>query len=296
MRRVPFAFACLTLLAPLRGAGESADFLLPGHPASLEILDRYEQPLSTKEKSGLPAFLPLQVVKEKALLGDGITSVKEVRFEGYPYYLLRSDGADPAGVHRIRGGRVLDGVEKAAGADLRCATGAKPGGTPRAVKKGQPLQPVFSQGAHTYVKILGPKVEFAWCPAGGPFLEKKIPDSRDPVPGNAGTASGNGLDPDLEAVLRARMESANKAYAAYTGAFNRLTGESRAMPRWECALLEDGMRCNLADAPESGGLDQSNAVLAEELRKSLGGRPFEVTLAKRELKVTPRREKDSRGP
>jgi hypothetical protein len=301
MPRYPFAFACLALLARLSGAGETADFLVLENPASLEILDRYEQPLASDEKKGLPPFAPFRIVAEQTLLGDGITQVKEVRFDGHPYYLLRSDGAgDPPGVRRYRGGRVLDGREAAAGADLPCTQGAKPGSRPRKLRKGQALQPIFAHGGHAYVKVPGEKAGYAWCPLGGPFVAKANPEReaaerKAEGKGKAATTSGNGLDPGLRSLLGARMESANRTYATYTGAFNKLTGETRQPPRWECAFSPEGMDCDLAGDLRPEELAKSTAVLAEDLRTRLAGRPFAVTLAEREIKVSIRPETPGKG-
>lgn len=297
MPRYPFAFLGLALLARLCGAGEQADFLIPENPAALEILNRYEQPLAPGEKGGLPRFAPLRSVEEKALLGDGITSAWEVRFEGHPYYLLRGDGAgDPPGVRRYRGCRVLDAREASAGTDIRCSQGAKPGGGPRLLRKGQTVQPVFAHGGQAYVKIPGAKTEYAWCPAGGPFVPKEMAGREAAGRGQAATATGKALDSGLQALLGARMASANAAYASYTGAFNKLTGESRQPPRWDCAFSPEGMDCALAGDLPPGNLEKSTAVLAEDLRTGLAGRAFAVTLADGALKVSPRPERNPRGP
>lgn len=302
----------MALLARLCGAGETADFLLLEDPASLEILNRYEQPLGPGERKGLPSFAPFRIVAEQAVLGDGITQVKELRFEGRPYYLLRAAGAgDPPGVRRYRGSRVLDGREAAAGADLACTQGAKPGVRPRPLRKGQAVRPVFAQGNHAYVQLPGAGAEYAWCPSGGPFVgkdaaERKAAEPEAPGQGKGPAARGNVLDPGLRVLLGARMDSANAAYAAYTGAFNRLTGESRRPPRWECAFSQDGMDCALEGGLRPDDLAKSTAVLAEDLRSRLAGRPFAVTLAEGGLQVSPRQEasgagrshaeKGSRGP
>jgi hypothetical protein len=97
------------------------------------------------------------------------------------------------------------------------------------------------------------------------------------------------------------MESANESYAAFTGAFNRLTGESRQPPRWECSISPDGMDCRLMGDLRTEDLAKSTAVLVEDLRASLAGRPVSVSLANGELKVSPRTGsshagKESRAP
>jgi hypothetical protein len=280
----------LLLLLPFYGAGERADFLILEAPASLEILSRYEQTLTPSEKKAIPPFAPLKVVGEKTVLGDGVTPAMEVDFAGNAYYLPRNGWAEkPPATYRHRGCQVEDGQEKQAGAALPCSRGSAPGGKSVTLRAGDALQPVFTCGTHSYVRYVkkaGLKAEYLWCPAKGPYTAKA----------KATATADTGLSPDMQSLLGSRMEAANAAYAELIQAFNRLHGEARKPPRWDCTFSRDGMRCRLDGGLGTDDLDRSTAVLVQELRNSLTGKPFDVALEKGGIDISPRAEKGARRP
>lgn len=277
----------LLLLLPSSGAGESVDFLILEDPASLEILSRFEQALTSVEKRKILPLAPLEIVAEKAVLGDGITPAMEVDYEGQAYYLPRGGWAEkPPAMRRHRGCRVEDGEAKRAGADIRCTRGAGPGGRSAILRAGDGLQALFTCGTQTYVKKTGIKAEYLWCPAGGPFVAQE----KGPAP------TDTGLSPDMRSLLGSRLQSANATYAGYTRAFNELSGESRKPPQWHCTFSRGGMRCRLEGDLRPEDLEKSTAVLVNELRNSLTGKPFDVTLEKTGIDVTPRTGNSNRRP
>lgn len=275
------------LSLPACGAGKSIDFLVLEDPASLEIMSRYEQPLTSMEKRRILPLAPLKIIEEKMVLGDGITSAMEVEYEGHAYYLPRGGWAEkPPAMRRHRGCQSQDGEEKLAGADIPCSRGAASGGRSATLRAGDALQAVFTCGTQSYVKRMGAKAEYLWCPAGGPFVAKE----KSPA------ISETGLSPAMQSLLGSRLESANATYADYTRAFNQLTGDSRKPPRWDCSFSPGGMRCRLEGGLRSEDLEKSTAVLIRELRNSLTGKPFDVTFEKGEIDVSPRAERSPRRP
>lgn len=277
----------LILLLPTSGAGEIVDFLILEDPASLEILSRYEQALTSAEKRKILPLSPLKVVAEKAVLGDGITPVMEVDYGGHAYYLIRRGSTDkPPAMRRHRGCRVEDGEEKRAGADIRCTRGAAPGGGSVTLRAGDAVQAVFTCGTQSYLKKTGAKAEYLWCPAGGPFEAR----------GKGQAISETGLSPDMQSLLDSRLQSANATYASYTRAFNQLTGESRKPPYWDCSFSRSGMHCRLEGGLRTEDLEKSTAVLVNELRNSLTGKPFDVTFGKSGIDVSPQAGKNPPRP
>lgn len=269
----------LFLLLPSTGAGESVDFLILEDPASLEILSRYEQTLTSVEKKEILPLAPLKIVEEKTVLGDGITPAMKVNYEGHAYYLLRGGWAEsPPAMRLYRGGQSHEGEEKLAGADIHCTRGAGPGGRSATIRAGDALQAVFTYGTQTYVKKTGAKAEYLWCPASGPFVAKE----KSPA------ISETGLGAGMQSLLGSRLESANATYASYTRAFNKLTGDSRKPPHWGCSFSQGGMHCRLEGGLRSDDLEKSTAVLVHELRNSLTGKPFDVTFEKGGIDVSPR--------
>lgn len=280
----------LFLLLPLYGAGAGVDFLILEDPASLEIMSRYEQPLTSMEKKKILPLAPLKIVEEKTLLGDGITPAMEVEYEGHAYYLPRGGWDEkPPAIRRYRGCQSQDGEEKLAGADIHCTRGAASGGRSATIPAGDALQAVFTCGTQSYVKYVkktGAKAEYLWCPAGGPFAAKE----KGPA------ISETGLSPGMQSLLGSRLESANATYASYTQAFNQLTGDSRKPPHWDCSFSRGGMHCRLEGGLRSGDLEKSTAVLVRELRNSLTGKPFDVSFEKGEIDVSPQAGKSPRRP
>lgn len=287
MSRKCSVFSGLILLLHTSGAGESVDFLILENPASVEILNRYEQALTSVEKRKILPLAPLKIAAEKAVLGDGITPVMEVDYEGHAYYLIRRGWTEkPPAMHRHRGCRSEDGAEKLAGAEIGCTRGAAPGGRSATLRAGEAVQAVFTCGTQTYLKKTGVKPEYLWCPAGGPFASK----DKDP------SITETGLGPDMQSLLGSRLESTNATYASYTQAFNRLTGESRKPPRWECSFSKGGMRCTMEGGLRPEDLQKSTAMLVNDLRNGLTGKPFDVTMGKSGIEVAPRAGKNTPRP
>lgn len=277
----------LLLSLPACGAGKSVDFLVLEDPASLEIMSRYEQPLTSMEKKKILPLAPLKIVEEKTVLGDGITPAMEVNYEGTAYYLPSGGWAGkPPAVRRHRGCQSQDGEEKLAGADIHCTRGAAPGGRSATLRAGDAVQAVFTCGTQSYVKKTGVKAEYLWCPASGPFVAKEK--------GHA--ISETGLSPGMQSLLGSRMESTNATYARYTQAFNQLTGDSRKPPHWDCTFSRGGMHCRLEGGLRSDDLGKSSAVMVRELRNSLTGKPFDVIVDNGEIDVSPRAGKGPSQP
>ncbi|HTY60425.1 MAG TPA: hypothetical protein VMF59_16500, partial [Bacteroidota bacterium] len=73
------------------GAGErTGDVLTVERPARLVVLNKYQQRLTSSEERVLSPFVPMVLVRERDLLGDGFTPCASVEINRERYYLLRN--------------------------------------------------------------------------------------------------------------------------------------------------------------------------------------------------------------
>src|SRR5664279_3226280 len=64
-------------------------YIIVERPGNLLIYNAYQQTLSEHEKGLLASFLPLQIIDEDGLLGDGVTGCITVEINGNRYFLVK---------------------------------------------------------------------------------------------------------------------------------------------------------------------------------------------------------------
>jgi len=77
----------LTSSAP--ASERTATVLLVEHPRELVVFNKYQQRLGPDDAGRIPPFVPIVVLRERDLLGDGFTPCASVEIDREPYFLLR---------------------------------------------------------------------------------------------------------------------------------------------------------------------------------------------------------------
>lgn len=74
---------------------EKTDYLIISNLKGLEILNRYQQKISEKDKSAFSPYLPCRIIQREMLLSDGFTSAMEVSIEKQTFFLLLNEEKEP---------------------------------------------------------------------------------------------------------------------------------------------------------------------------------------------------------
>jgi len=83
-----FFFLCIFLINFLFAQSPKADFFVAKDLSEFEILNRYQQKISSVEKQKLKEYTPWKIIKRRSLLGDQITQVMETEYKGLTYYFV----------------------------------------------------------------------------------------------------------------------------------------------------------------------------------------------------------------
>jgi hypothetical protein len=267
-----------TLFAVCTGIEASdAEFIIVENPKRFSILNQYEQPLSASEKLRLVSYAPLEIVERKATLGDQITPVMKVRFDGRTLFLQRDGdgsliGETGDGYRRIfRHCRMIQDTMTVIRSDAVSISRRFPAsGQTIVAPRGSRVFRMFAYKGRYYVKLLEPRTAFGWTspPA----------DAWASVEGQQATVAHDGLDDAARARIETRIEEANRAYRRLFAFFNEHTGKHKAIPSWTLTDSDSGLLYTL-DGPEDieRALDESARYLANDLRTLLLGRELAVS-------------------
>ena len=69
----------------------TANFLIARNPVELEILNQYQQKLTSSQKQSLLKYTPWQIIEPNILLSDNYTKAMRVKFDSQYYYFVRDE-------------------------------------------------------------------------------------------------------------------------------------------------------------------------------------------------------------
>ncbi len=266
---------CATLVSGTRASAfpRGDEFLIVERPARLHVLNGYQQGLTPRDS--LTPFVPMRILRDRDLLGDGFIPCMSVEIYGRPYYLVRGKdgllaGQGQAGrVERVSG-RLLesDTIRVLRGGTLRLASPGGGGG--RQLGGGELLVRLFISRGETYVRSPGMSPAFGWVtlPAGsegtlwGPIR----------LPLTGGSAKAARVRDSIQAIL-ARM---NGAISSLFRFFNQQEGKNRLAPQWQLRVSGDSLLCTLIGGSPENEYPQSTLYLSKDLEIALLGTDLEV--------------------
>ena len=281
-------FLCATLPLGTRAApGWGSDqFLIVERPDRLLALNGYQQSLSPQNQLVFRPYVPIRILKDRDVLGDGFTPCMRVEIEGALYFLIRDSnghltGDQHAGTRRTVLGTPLrrDTVHALKGGALVLTS--PDGGREQALTIGERMIRVFSSRGKTYVQCPGRSPAYGWVTL-SPAAEDKQWSRAHGVGVAASVIPGRIRDS-----VRAALVRTNTRLSSLYRFFNKQTGENRPIPHWQLDVSRVSLLCTLVNASPESDFPQSTRYLLKDLQNYLLGTGFGVFPSSGGIEIRP---------
>ena len=274
----------LLCYTPSLVAQDHADFLILGNPQAYTILNKYEQSLTASERELFRPFSPLQIVNKGHTLGDGITSALKFRFCKDIYFILKDDDGnligDKKNLYRqvFRKCKIIEDTVRIK-RDRAILLSQKYPSTGKRIYLRQSNLTIrlFKYQNYYCVKYVGQKTVYGWC-----SLSDKSAWRREIKVKKV----DKNLKSELQNLIIARINVANKMYKRYFERFDAITGKQKSIPQWRCAYNDDIIHCTLTNPyKDLDQLEESTQYLIRDLENIVIGKPFDVHYQKGEITI-----------
>ena len=257
----------LTANAVSAGPGESV--LLVEHPRVLVIFNRYQQRLAADDAAQLPPFVPMVILREHDLLGDGFTPCASVEIGREPFFLQRDAGGglsargDPGKMETLKDVTLYgDTVILLAGKALRLRPAGEKGEI--RLRPGIRVVRFFENHADAYVQLPSTPGKFGWvnlsAPEGSAEWREASQEQR------AGLSAG-------ELLLRVQpvVDEANGALRRIYHLLEAEAGRNDPPPSFRLTRSRTEIRCGIEPSALSTSFAGSTRALLPEVERVLGG-------------------------
>jgi hypothetical protein len=268
-------------------AQDKADFLIASSPLAYTILNQYEQPLSGDEKKVFLPFMPLQIIREDDVLGDGVTDALKFRLRKSTYFLIKDEEGSLIGSDRQKFSEVLKGcsiindtVEVIKDRTILVSERYPGRGSRAYLKKGDILVRFFKHRDRFCLMRTGTKAGYVWSAL---EQESALRTVQRRAKKQDYTITG-----EMQEGIKQILESANSAYHQYFNFFNGLTGKQKSVPHWNSEYDGTVLRCFLGGTVSNGKLlEASTQHIIRDVENILIGKPFSVIYKKGAIMIEP---------
>ena len=274
---VPLLGMLAILLRPAAPPFSVSSFLVAERPDRLLIYNKYQQQITPRERAILAPFVPMRIVRNDDLLGDGFTPCMTVEIAGAFFYLVKGKEGELAGADRAGAIRRFSDVA-AIGDTVTVLTNglfqvALPvGEARRSIRRGDRLVRYFQEGDRTYVGTLdqSPIYGFTRLPASARGQSWNI--ARNTI-----VEGPTEIPQRVLNAVRENIEEVNRVYQGLYVFFNKQTSEQRPVPRWTMSGSQRTIVCTLNNRPSGADLSQSTKYLVKDLENALLGTRLRVS-------------------
>ncbi len=263
-------------LPPAFPAFSASVFLVAQRPDHFLIFNKYQQTITPRERALLAPFVPMRIVRNNDVLGDGFTPCTTVEINGEAFYLVKGKdgeliGAEKAGVIKRFSDAVVLGDTITVLTSGAFSVVLPEGDARRTIRRGERLVRYFLEGDRTYVGTMdqSPIYGFVRLP---PSARRQSWD----IARSAGEVSASIPQRVLTAV-QANIEEVNRVYQGLYSFFNRQTGQQRPIPRWSVSSSRAVIVCTLQNRPSGADLTQSTRYLVKDLENAVLGTALKVS-------------------
>lgn len=263
-------------LRPVAPALSASVFLVAERPDRFLIYNKYQQTITQRERALFTPFVPMRIVRNNDLLGDGFTPCMTAEIRGELFYLVKGKDGELTGAERAGAIRRFGDVV-ALGDTITALTGGTlsivlpSGDARRAVRRGERLVRYFLDGDRTYVGTIdqSPVYGFVLLPASARRQSWDVARS-------AGELSRE-IPPRVLSAVQENVEEVNRVYRGLFTFFNKQTGQQRPVPHWSISSTRGLIVCTLQNRPSSADLTQSTRYLVKDLENAILGTPLRVS-------------------
>jgi len=249
------------ILPALLVAGQKTDYILLSDPASVHILNKYEQQAQTHFLPGTP----FQLLEKDYLLSDGITSAYKCYYQNNVYYIMPNSGA----LEIIKNCTVLEDTVLLVQSNI---TFQLLDGSRKSLDKGQQLERIFKKGRRTFV-FTG---IYGWCYLADNSWKRVI--KSEPLT--------TGIPPKLFLRINSRIETINKYYTDFFTFFNQKYKQNQPIPQWQFAREGQTLRLFLNHPQTASHLRKSIPSFLNDLEKLLLGTNLRCVNMENEIIIT----------
>ncbi len=283
------AFLCAAQPSEAHPAPEpgSDRFLVVERPDRLLAFNGYQQHLSPQDQLAFQPFVPMRILRDHDVLGDGFTPCMRVEIEGTLCFLVRDDnghlvGDQHAGTLRTVSGTPLrrDTV-RVLEPDVLHLTSAD-GQHEQPLKPGERLIRLFVSERKTYVKCPGRSPAYGWVTLSPAGEEKQwgrtsiLRTAESMIPGR------------IRDSIQAALVRTNAILSTLYRFFNEQAGENRLAPHWHLETSGVSLLCTLVDASPERDFPESTRYLMKDLQNYLLGTDFEVFQSSDGIEIRPK--------
>ncbi len=264
-------------LAGLASAQQS-DFLIISQPYSLQILNKYEQRLTSSELAGLPQFLPAEIIDANELLSDEYTNALKISYAGKIYFLPKNSdnqsvNKKDASYYEIYNNVTLvnDTIKIRASGKFALQT-PDPDKTDKiSIPKNTRLIRIFKNKSDYYVLIPGAVNRFGWMRFHNNNYWEKI--------------KSVATHPDLKTQdiiagsIISKTEQVNAVFRDLFRLLNKQTGTNRTAPQWTVDRLGGPLHLKFIPSEYGYNFAESNARFIQEIEYLLLGSDYSLKLS-----------------
>ncbi len=271
----------IVLVTLLFAKGENrANFFIVENPARFEILDRYQQKVSSSDKTIFGKFTPWKIIEENSVLSDQFTQAMKVELDGKQYFFVRDDQgklihSDEDGFSIIIKECILN-LESITVAQSKSVLFRKIPFNEKNKKykrnyleKGIRLKTIFKKKNDYFVQRLDGLKQYGWIRPSGKRSIKK-------TSGQQITAEKDfQINDVLMERVRLRVEKVNHVYTKLFNNLNTSYSQNRPAPFWSLDVKGNGLVFQLQNSTASD-FKRSIDYFVNEVETVFAGSPFTV--------------------
>lgn len=259
---------------------KTADFFIAENPTQFEILDRYQQKISSSDRKLFNKFTPWKIIEEYNLLSDQFTQAMKVGFAGKRYFFVRDDqgnlkhGPQDGLSYLIKDAELISEeftvLQNGAVLFSEASFNKRNKNYKRTyLEKNTLLRTVFKTKKDYFVQLLGAKKQYGWVRPSGKLSLKKT----------SGRIISANTDLEIEGSLldrvRLKIEGVNVVYSRLFKKLNSSFKQDKPVPFWSLESNGKGMVIQLQNN-NSDKFNKSIDYFVNEIETIFAGSPFNV--------------------
>lgn len=254
-------------------SAQQSDFLIISQPYSLQILNKYEQRLTSSELAGLPQFLPAEIIESNEVLSDEYTNALKISYAGKIYFLPKNSdnqivNKKNASYYKIYYNVTLvnDTIKILESGKFVLQTPYPDKADKISVPKNTQLIRIFKNKSDYYVLIPGAVNRFGWMrfPYNN-YWEKIKNVSTQPDLKTPDIIAGN---------IISKTEQVNAVYRDLFRLLNKQTGTNHAAPQWTVDRLGGALQLKFIPSEYGSNFAESNSRFIQEIEYLLLGSDY----------------------